>query len=461
MRGLAGLNSAWLRGWLKERRLQSSGRDLLAAAGAVFDSSLDHLQTMRTIAQTAVPAVAELCIIDLLRADGSIGECVAAAVQPGVAERLEQSRRERPLDPSGGHPVARALRFAEAVVIEDLSDPAEIERLAQGGAQSEQIASGGYRSVVVMPLLARGRLLGALSFVHVQHARHYEPDRLALMHDLAGRAAMALDNARLYEERAHIAQTLQSSLLPDALPRIDGLELASAYHPAGEEGEVGGDFYDVFEARCGCWLVVGDVCGKGPEAAAVTALVRHSIRALSFVWDSPAQVLGAVNEVMLGHALAARFATAVLVRIELQREPARAAIAAAGHPAPLLVDAQGSPRVLSLPGTLLGIREQLRAEDAEIELHTGSALVLYTDGLLDAGAPQRLLGTRELELQLEGLAGSPELLVAKLEQLALSYGGGRLRDDVAILAARVTASQQASRKLARPPGYAGPTVEFC
>jgi serine phosphatase RsbU (regulator of sigma subunit) len=436
---MAGLNSAWPRRLLAERRLRRSGRDLLAAAGAVFDSSLDHRETMRTIAQVAVPEVAELCVIDLLRSDGSIGDSVAAAVQPGVAQRMERIRGEFSLDPLGEHPVARALRSGEAVVIEDLTDPHEIELVAQTGEHRELIVAAGYRSAVVMPLFARGRLLGALSFAHAQHAHRYEPDRLALMHDLAGRAAMALDNARLYEERAHVAQTLQSSLLPGALPLIDGLELSSAYHSAGEVGEVGGDFYDVFEAHSGCWLVVGDVCGKGPEAAAVTALVRHSIRALSFVWESPARVLSAVNEVMLGHALAARFATAVVARLELLREPARAVIAGAGHPAPLLLSADEPPRALSLRGSLLGVREQLRTDDAEIELQIGSALVLYTDGLLDAGAPERPLGTGELEQCLLDSPYDPPALVEELEQLALSRGSGRLRDDVAIVAAQVVA----------------------
>jgi hypothetical protein len=435
------MNSAWSRRLLAERRLRRSGSDLLAAAGAVFDTSLDHRETMRTIAQTAVPEVAELCVIDLRRADGSIGESVAAAVHGEVAQRLEQIRRERPLDPEGQHPVARALRSRAPVVVEDLTDPAEMSRVAQSEEHGELILAAGYRSGVVMPLSARGRLLGALSFVHVHHARQYEPDRLALMHDLAERAAMALDNARLYEERVHVAQTLQSSLLPDALPHIDRLELASSYLPAGEGGEVGGDFYDVFEAHSGCWLVVGDVCGKGPEAAAVTALVRHSIRALSFVWDSPARVLGAVNEVMLGHALAARFATAVVARLELACEPARAVIALAGHPAPMLLSPGGPPRALELPGTLLGVREQLRSNDAEIELPVGSTLVLYTDGLLDAGAPQRPLDVSGLERLLAGCARRPEAMVEELERVALANSGGHRRDDVAIMVAQVTPTQ--------------------
>lgn len=421
----------------RQRRLAGEAKDLLAAAGAVFDSSLDHRETMRTIAQTAVPTLAELCVIDLLRPDGTIGDTVVAALEPQLAESLERIRTKHKPDPQGPHPVARALHTGEAVVIEDLTDPAAIERIAQSEEHRRLLASAGYRSGVVMPLFARGRLLGALSFLHVHAARHYESDRLSLMHDLAARAAMAIDNARLYEERAHVAGTLQRSLLPDALPRIAGMTLASAYHPVGEQTEVGGDFYDVFEARSSCWLVVGDVCGKGPEAAAVTALVRHSIRALSFVWESPARVLEAVNEVMLGHGLGGRFATVVVARLDLSSRPANATIAGAGHPAPVLLDAPGSARTLALPGMLLGVRDHLQASDVEVQLQVGSTLVLYTDGLLDAGAPRRELTPQDISQLLRDADSPPADLVAALERIALSSGEGRLRDDVAIVVGQV------------------------
>lgn len=421
---------------LRRRRLAGEGKDLLAAAGAVFDSSLDHRQTMRTIAQTAVPALADLCVIDLLRSDGTIGDTVVAAVEPSVAERLERIRAEHPLDARGEHPVARAMRTGAPIVIDDLTQPAVIDRVAQSEEHRRLIALAGYRSGVVMPLFARGRLLGALSFLHVNEGHHYDTVGLGLMQDLAGRAAMALDNARLYEERAHVAVTLQRSLLPDALPEVQGIRLASAYHPAFEQAEVGGDFFDVFQAHSGCWMVVGDVCGKGTDAAAVTALVRHSIRALSFVWDSPARVLEAVNEVMLGHGLGGRFATAVAARLDLSGRPARALVAGAGHPAPLLLSG-GSGRALDLPGMLLGVREPLQTGDVEVALDSGQMLVLYTDGLLDAGAPRQGLVPQELPPMLADGASAPAQAVERLEQIALGSGEGRLRDDVAIVVGQV------------------------
>jgi serine phosphatase RsbU (regulator of sigma subunit) len=421
---------------LSGRRSRRADSELLAAAGAVFDSSLDHRQTMRTIAQTAVPRLADLCIIDLVREDGFIGDTVAVSIDGDAGARLERIRGAQPLDPAGEHPVARSLRSGGPVVIEDLADPGLIEKVAQSDEHRELIARAGYRSGVVMPLRARDRLLGALSFLYVGEERRYDREDLPLMRDIAARAAMSLDNAKLYEERARVAQTLQRSLLPDTLPRVEGLTLASAYHPALDRGEVGGDFYDVFHAPSGWWLVVGDVCGKGTEAAAVTALVRHSVRALAFVWPSPARVLEAVNEVMLGHGLAGRFATAVVARLELGGPSARATIAAAGHPEPLLLENRQDARPVASHGVLLGVMGGRIAEDVEVELAAGATLVLYTDGLLDAGAPARGTTPAELCERLGRGGRTPAETVAALEGFALLNGEGRLRDDVAILAAQ-------------------------
>jgi sigma-B regulation protein RsbU (phosphoserine phosphatase) len=255
--------------------------------------------------------------------------------------------------------------------------------------------------------------------------------------DSGRRAAEVLEQALSEADSARLARTLLSSLLPEALPSLSRLALSSLYHPAGKS-EVGGDFYDVFTTPAGCWLVVGDVCGKGAEAAVVTAMVRHSVRALAFVDCSPARVLGTVNEVLLGHSLSYRFATVVLVLLELERSPVVATIAAAGHPPPLLLAANGRVSCPSLPGMFLGVRSGSNVRDVELELDRGSTLVLYTDGLLDAGAPRCGLTPDELcERVSEHADMAPEPLVRRLEQLALSSGAGRLRDDVAIVAARL------------------------
>jgi serine phosphatase RsbU (regulator of sigma subunit) len=393
---------------------------------------------MRAIADLAVPSLADMCTIDLLGEDGAISDTVAAAEREQVVIRLEALRIGRPLDLEGGHPVARAIRSRAPVVADALLDAHTLDQIAPEPEARAFFLWSDHDSAVALPLVARGRLLGALSFFYRRNGRRYDPELLALMGDLADRAAMALDNANMYAARTQLARTLQRSLLPERLPALDNLALSSAYHPVGEESEVGGDFYDVFTTPTGCWLVVGDVCGKGPEAAAVTALVRHSIRAFAFVRSSPAQVLGAVNEVMLGHALSQRFATAVVARMDLKSTPIRAVIAGAGHPPPLLLAADGSVGCPAVRGMMLGVRPGSNVLDLRLELQQGSTLVLYTDGLLDAGAPRRALTPSELcGLLVDHVGCAPQSLVQKLERLALSSGAGRLRDDVAIVAARV------------------------
>lgn len=419
----------------RSQRLRAGeAKELLAAAGGVFDRSLDPRQTMRAIAGVAVPRLAEMCVIDLLGDEDTVGDTVAVAVREEVVGWWSALRADHPLDLDGEHPVARAIRSREAVVERDLMLARTLEQVAPDPESREFIVRSGYHSVVATPLIARGRLLGALSF----YRQRDDPDHLELMRDLADRAAMALDNANLYAARTQLARTLQRSLLPETLPMLERVALASAYHPAGEESEVGGDFYDVFTTPSGCWLVVGDVCGKGPEAAAVTALVRHSVRAFAFVRSSPAQVLGAVNQVMLGHSLAYRFATTVVARLDLSADPVRAVIAGAGHPPPLLLAASGAADCVSARGMMLGVRPGSNVVDVRVTLGAGSTLVLYTDGLLDAGAPRRGSTPEELCGLLAEHAGvAPEQVVRQLERQALSSGAGRLRDDVAIVAARV------------------------
>ncbi|HTB50189.1 MAG TPA: GAF domain-containing SpoIIE family protein phosphatase [Solirubrobacteraceae bacterium] len=428
------------RGWRGWNRSSGVGEasELLAAAGGVFDRSLDPRQTMRAIADIAVPRLAQLCVIDLLREDGTVGETVMVAEQEKEPGKLEALRAEYPLDLEGEHPVARAIRSRVPVVTDDLRDALALEQIAPEHEVRELIASSGYRSAIVVPLISRGRQLGALSFFYKREARRDDAEHMTLMCDLADRAATALDNATMYAARTHMARTLQHSLLPETLPVLEKVDVSSAYHPVGEGNQVGGDFYDVFTTPLGCWLVVGDVCGKGPEAAAVTALVRHSIRAFAFVRSSPAQVLGAVNEVMLGHSLAQRFATVVVVRLDLTRERARAVVAGAGHPPPVVLARDGSSHCPKMHGMMLGVRSGSNVLDFELELEPGSTIVLYTDGLLDAGAPQKGLTSRELCGVLADHAGSgPHAIVRQLERLALASGAGRLRDDVAIVAARV------------------------
>ena len=430
---------------ITERRRAEAAKEFLAAASAALDASLDPEQTLRTIVSTAVPELADLCIIDLLEEDGSIGRVVAAASEPELARELEEIRRRFPLDLAGAHPVAEVLRTGEPIVLRDLARDDVADQVAQSDEHREFMHRSGYRSAAVVAMWARGRTLGAISFLHVRSDRRHDPEDLAFLQDLASRAAMALDNARLYAERSHIAGTLQRGLLPPTLPEPPGVEVAWAYRAAREGVEVGGDFYDAFEAG-GEWVfAVGDVCGKGAEAAALTSLLRYSVRAFSLEHRVGSRVLELVNGAMLREDLGERFATAALARFDPGERPAHVALAVAGHPTPIVVRGGGWAEAVGGRGSLLGISEEVEIPDVDVALHTGDCLVLYTDGVLDAGAPQRSLSPEELAAELARVGGEGvAAVVERVVETATGLTDGPLRDDVAVLAIRLVSPERQS-----------------
>ena len=212
-------------------------------------------------------------------------------------------------------------------------------------------------SAIVVPLTARGRTLGAMTLATDRSRRTFDADDLALAEELARRCALAVDNARLYGERSHVARTLQGSLVPAQIPRVPGFEVAARFHAAGEDAQVGGDFFDVFETDDGSWAaVVGDVSGKGADAAAITALARYTVRAVAYHGRRPSTVLRELNDAVLRHDLDDRFCTAVFAPpARSGRGLPRVQLSSGGHPLPILVTAEGDVRSVGKPGTALGI----------------------------------------------------------------------------------------------------------
>jgi hypothetical protein len=296
----------------------------------------------------------------------------------------------------------------------------------------------GMRSVMAVPMTLRDRVLGIITFVSAEAGRRFDAQDVALAEDLALRAAVAIDNARLYEASRAIAQTLQASLLPPHLPDLPGGELAAVYLPAASGIEVGGDFYDVFNLSEDQWfLVIGDVCGKGAEAAAITALARYTVRAAAVRRRSPAAILRWTNEAMLRQDTAGRFATITCLHLDLGRTPARLTVSCGGHPAPLVRRADGRVEEIGTPGTLLGLVPDPELHDAVTELAPGDLLVTYTDGLTDAAAPARTWAPEDVVHALEAAdATNAGSAVAHLVAEALG-GVAAPRDDVALLALRM------------------------
>jgi serine phosphatase RsbU (regulator of sigma subunit) len=245
-------------------------------------------------------------------------------------------------------------------------------------------------------------------------------------------------SARLYKQRSAIARTLQNSLLPPVLPEIPGIESAALYRPAGEGTDVGGDFYDLFSVADDEWIaVIGDVCGKGAEAAAVTALARYTIRAAAVRRRSPAAILSWLNDSMCRQDLGGRFCTITCVHLDTSRPVLRVAVACGGHPPALVRRADGDVAEIGVPGTLLGLVPDPQLEDRRSELHPGDAIVLFTDGITDARAPERVLEPEDLHAALRApSARSAQRIVEQLAALAVGDRGTPPRDDIAVLALR-------------------------
>lgn len=429
----------------RRRRAQ----EFLVAASRLLDTSLDLEQTARTIVATAVPELAEICVIDFVRDDGRYGDSVVAGADPAAAARLEEIRRDSPLDPEGEHPVAQVMRADEPMIWRDLKQPGVIEQVAQNEDHRQLIDDASYNSAAVVPLIARGRKLGAVSFLHASRDLRYDPGDLAFLAELGDRAAMALDNARLYSERTRISESLQRGLRPPHPAPVPGLAIEVVFEAAGEGIEVGGDLYDVLPTADGCWVLIGDVAGKGTAAAAVSVALRHAVRGLTREIEEPDEVLARVNELLLSGSTLNDFATAMLLRLRRDEDNGwRAAVASAGHLPAVHIGAEGT-RLLG-GGTVLGAWEDAVVHRHEVGLGGGEALVLCTDGWLEAGPVSNHVEPEALAEIASALARLelPEL-TARLRADAIRRGGGVLRDDLVILALRPDPGSRWRSPLAR------------
>jgi hypothetical protein len=367
---------------ITELKRSEEAQRFLAEASRRLAGSLDYEPTIAAVAELAVPAIADRCTVTLGGEDGEATPEALAVLRTGAA-RLEPHR-------------------------------------------------------MIVPMTAAGRVIGTLTLESSQ--RRYDPQDGLLAEDFGLRAGAAIDNARLYLAASRIAQALQTSLLPPRLPDVPGAELAAAYHPASQGLEVGGDFYDVFTTAEGQWyLVMGDVCGKGAEAAAVTALARYTLRTAAARRRSPAAILRWVGDAMLDQEAAhRRFCTIACAHVDLSRTPARVTVACGGHPLPVLRRADGSVEAIGAPGTLLGLVPHPEIQERATDLRAGDTLVLYTDGLTEARAPHAMWGPEELAAAVRAAPrDGPAALVESLVAAAL---GDRTspRDDLAVLALTLT-----------------------
>ena len=344
-------------------------------------------------------------------------------------------------------PERDVLRIGSAVGIDERHVPAATEiALGQGLAGRVALSSapivvedvdapgatGSYlfpdaRSIVGIPLIADGVVVGVLQ-TSGSMPRSFDREDLEFLELVGERAALAIQRAQLYEREHQIASLLQRSLLPASIPTIPGLDLAVRFHAAGLATEVGGDFYDVFKTGERTWsIAIGDVCGRGPAAAAVTGLIRHSLRAFSLQGTSPRDVLASINDTMLRTDVD-RFCTVALGQVEIGPAGHRLTLTRAGHPYPLIRRSDGTVESLEIDGIALGLFPDIAFEEESVDLDPGDSLLMYTDGLIERG---RGRPTTEVEKALE-LADvrSADALARSIDEM---MNAGDVDDDVALV----------------------------
>jgi GAF domain-containing protein len=380
---------------LTEVKRAELAQRLLAEAGQELSSSLDYEKTLEQVARLAVPVLADWCGV-VMRGDGDALRQVAMACA----------------DPNN---VTNAREF--------VTGAAEVIETGRADVTTD---------VIVVPLAIAGqRPIGALTLAMVESGRKFVDGDRALAAELGLRAAIAVENARLYAERSEIATTLQRSLLPPDLPEIPGFRLASLYRAAGEQNDVGGDFYDAFEVPGGWMVVVGDVAGRGAEAAALTSLTRYTFRTAGKLLGDPIATLEQLNAA-LRERPGLSLVSVCCVMLRSAVGDASADLVLAGHP-PAYHLRHGSSRPVGVFAPFLGAYERGGWEATTIRLEPGDQLVLYTDGVIDTVGQDERFGEERLAQTLRDAAGAADA-VRRIEHALVEFAHGSQVDDTAVIA---------------------------
>jgi serine phosphatase RsbU (regulator of sigma subunit) len=338
-----------------------------------------------------------------------------------------------------GELIPAALAHADESATADLAGQLDRTLAGRPGilASAAAVPLGPPTHGLSLPLQVRGERLGLLTIGRRGEAAH-GADELAIIEDLARRASVAIDNARVHDQRSHITTTLQRSLLPPTLPSIDGLEVAAQYVPAGDDLDVGGDFYDLIPVPGDGWmLVVGDVSGKGVGAAAVTGLVRDVLHTLALDHRAPEQTLARLNATLVERG-GGYYCTLALAFVSPGGPDGfDLSLHLAGHDQPVLLRADGTTSLVGTGGTALGLLDEVISPRTTVHLGPGDALVLYTDGVTERRRGRLLFGQRRLRSQLAAQVGAPAAtLAAGLRSAVLEFGPHPPRDDIAIVVLR-------------------------
>ncbi|MWA06737.1 SpoIIE family protein phosphatase [Actinomadura sp. LD22] len=423
--------------------------DVLATASELLldEPVFNETVAVRRCARLLAAELADWAFIDLTGPNGG-GPGPGGGV-PGAAPVLSRQvvmgpDDERSVDAARTlqelHPAPGTLPYDVFATRQSALRP-HVDGLDELGKAADGVpvcAKIGATSLLSVPVEDGDRCLGAITLASSGEYGPFDLMDLGVVQRLGRYLALVIRAARLYRRRAEVADSLQASLLPRALPAIPGATVAARYLTATHGADVGGDFYDVFRVGDGWGLVLGDVCGKGEDAAAVTATARHCMR-IGARWKSrPGEILGIANEALLDED---RFVTAVMAGLEIVPERVTVSLGTAGHPPAIVVRADGVIRSASRGGVPLGLFEDFEAGADTIDLGVGDTLILHSDGVLEACDHARVqFGQNRLLEVLAGHAGgTPEQMLGAVEQALLDFCDGDLRDDVSMVALRVDA----------------------
>ncbi|MDX2523062.1 SpoIIE family protein phosphatase [Streptomyces europaeiscabiei] len=433
-------------------RLRRGSLSFLVEASDLLAGTLDRDQTLALMAQMTIPTLATWCAVYTI-ADQASDPYLSYVLHEdedlidGLKALLSKIRPPEPIPTPGARVWTAPAEAAHQAALRTsmrslgLGEPATVSS-GIGTTLATASAVGG--ETVVLPLVARNRVIGMLTLGKPTD-EHFRQEILELAEDLSRRAALALDNARLYSERVAISQSLQRSLLPPELPQIDGVEVEVIYRAAGEGNEVGGDFYDLFPIRDGAYgFAIGDVCGTGPEAAAVTGLARHALRLLAREGYGGPAVLERLNSAIIDEGARSRFLTLLYGELWPQEDgSAVLKVVCAGHPLPLRLRQDGTVEPAAEPQALLGVMEDLELYEQTVTLDPGDVLLCVTDGVTERREGTRMLGDDGLTEVLTACTGlTAGAVAARVMRAVERFASDAPSDDMAILAMRVPGLQR-------------------
>jgi PAS domain S-box-containing protein len=411
------------------KRAEISQR-LLAEASKELSSSLDYEQTLQRVAHLAVPHLADWCGVRICGPHDELEQVAVAHVDPKKVELVREYGERTRTRVSDSNQTGDVIRSGKPLLIREIT-PELIDQAGIPEPRAALIRDLQMRSVIIVPLMAPGRpALGVMTLVMAESGRLFEERDLAMAEELGRRAAMAVENARLYTERSHIATTLQQSLLPAELPKIAGFELASLYRAAGGPNDVGGDFYDAFEIPSGWMIVVGDVTGRGPQAAALTSLARYTLRTAGRLLDDPLAALAELNSA-LREVPQPSLVTIACALLQETSEGTQASLMLAGHPPPYHLRA-GTARQVGSFASPLGAYEAGGWRPETVKLEPGDELVLYTDGVTDTVGHGERFGEERLGKVLAGAVSAAET-IGRIDRALKEFALGPQSDDTAVL----------------------------